>query len=117
MSIFKRRKKDEEKPLLLKGYVEKTEKVKKEPTSKFEERANLFYSDDFETKREKKKIEPVLFEVYFEDVPNESEVEIQQKKEDDRKKKSSKENISLKTRVNKAVDKCRRTFFKSKYNI
>ena len=108
MSIFKRRKKDEENPLLLKGYVEKTEKVKKEPTSKFEERANLFYSDDFETKREKKKIEPVLFEVYFEDVPNESEVEIQQKKEDDRKKKPSKENISLKTRVNKAVDEAKK---------
>ena len=108
MSIFKRRKKDEEKPLLLKGYVEKTEKVKKEPTSKFEERANLFYSDDFETKREKKKIEPVLFEVSFEEVPNESEVEIQQKKEDDRKKKSSKENISLKTRVNKAVDEAKK---------
>lgn len=108
MSIFKRRKKDEEKPLLLKGYVEKTEKVKKEPTSKFEERANLFYSDDFETKREKKKIEPVLFEVSFEEVPNESEVEIQQKKEDDRKKKPSKENISLKTRVNKAVDEAKK---------
>ena len=105
MSIFKRKNKDEEKLLLLKGYVEKTEKVKKEPNSKFEERANLFYSDDFETKREKKKIEPVLFEVYFEDVPNESEVEIQQKKEDDRKKKSSKEKVTFKQRVNNTFDK------------
>ena len=65
MSIFKRRKKDEEKPLLLKGYVEKTQRVQKEPSSKLEERANLLYSDALEPKKKVKKLEPVSFEGGF----------------------------------------------------
>ncbi len=108
MSIFKRRKKEQEKPLLLKGYVEKTEKVKKEPASKFEERANLFYSDALEPKKKTKKIEPAVFEVPFEDVQNKPEAQTQLQNEDGRKKKSSKEKISLKTRVNKAVDEAKK---------
>lgn len=105
MSIFKRRKKDEEKPLLLKGYVEKTEKVKKEPTSKFEERANLFYSDALEPKKKTKKIEPAVFEVPFEDVLNEPEAKTQLQNEDGRKKKPSKEKVTFKQRVNNTLDK------------
>lgn len=105
MSIFKRRKKDEEKPLLLKGYVEKTEKVKKEPTSKFEERANLFYSDALEPKKKTKKIEPAVFEVPFEDVQNEPEAKTQLQNEDGRKKKPSKEKVTFKQRVNNTLDK------------
>lgn len=72
MKIFKRRKKDE-KPLLLTGYVEKTERIdeREYAPSKNEERAELLYGH--KTESTKKKIEPICYEYDFRNEFGESE--------------------------------------------
>ena len=104
MSIFKRRKKDEEKPLLLKGYVEKTQRVQKESSSKLEQRANLLYSDVLEPKKKAKKLEPVSFKVSYFNEQDDSGTLTTPELGNGRRKRDSNEKRTFKQRVNKAVD-------------
>lgn len=104
MSIFKRRKKDEEKPLLLKGYVEKTQRVQKESSSKLEQRANLLYSDVLEPKKKAKKLEPVSFKVSYFNEQDDSGTLTTPELGNGRRKRDSNEKRTFKQRVNKTVD-------------
>lgn len=96
MKFFKGRKK-EEKPLLLTGYVEKTEKIdkKKNAQKKLEERANLLYGE--KTQEKNKEIKPIFFNDL--DLYEESEPEIVIEKNDRRGKKEEKEKITLKKKA------------------
>ena len=104
MKFFKGRKK-EEKPLLLTGYVEKTEKIdkKKKARKKLEERAELLYGE--KTQEKNKEFKPIFFNDL--DLYEESEPEIVIEKNDRRGKKEEKEKKekkTLKQKINKALD-------------
>ena len=96
MKFFKGRKK-EEKPLLLTGYVEKTEKIdkKKNAQKKLEERAELLYGE--KTQEKNKEFKPIFFNDL--DLYEESEPEIVIEKNDRRGKKEEKEKITLKKKA------------------
>ena len=101
MKFFKGRKK-EEKPLLLTGYVEKTEKIdkKKKAQKKLEERAELLYGE--KTQEKNKEFKPIFFNDL--DLYEESEPEIVIEKNDRRAKKEAKGKETLKQKANKIID-------------
>lgn len=101
MKFFKERKK-EEKPLLLTGYVEKTEKIDKQKKAqkKLEERAEMLYGE--KTQEKKKELKPLFFNDL--DLYEESEPEIVIEKKDKRVKKEVKGKETLKQKINKALD-------------
>lgn len=101
MKFFKGRKK-EEKPLLLTGYVEKTEKIdkKKKAQKKLEERAELLYGE--KTQEKNKEFKPIFFNDL--DLYEESEPEIVIEKNDRRAKKEGKGKETLKQKANKIID-------------
>ncbi|MBQ4078075.1 hypothetical protein IJD15_02720 [bacterium] len=93
MKFFKGRKK-EEKPLLLTGYVEKTEEIdkKKKARKKLEERAELLYGE--KTQEKNKEFKPIFFNDL--DLYEESEPEIVIEKNDKPVKKEVKGKETLK---------------------